>query len=299
MKIQNLNIESAYQFCLDIARQHYENFPTASIFLTREQRNATAAIYAFARHADDLADEGTMETGPRLAALDEYQQQLEQIYNGEPVTEPIFIALADTIARFDIPKRALVDLLTAFRMDVLKKRYNDFTELLHYCEHSANPIGELVLYVHGTYSEQNKLLSDRICTALQLINFIQDIAEDYCQRQRIYIPLDEMETFAVTENMFGDTNTNPSLEKLVQYQLKRAKALLLSGAELVDALHGKLKWIITLTLCSGLRVCAKLQTRQNCSVRPTLNHFDWIKIGLHALYFRPVKARAKLLRTLY
>ena len=295
--MQKENVESAYQYCMNVARQHYENFPTASIFLNSAQRKATAAIYAFARHADDLADEGKNEASARLAALEQYQHQLEQTLQGQITNDPVFIALADAVSQFDMPQRALTDLLIAFRMDVTKKRYADFSELLTYCQFSANPVGELVLRLHNVCTEQNKLLSDRICTALQLINFVQDLDEDYQQRQRIYIPQDEMRKYAVSEELFDARIPDTAMEALVQQQLLRAQTMLLSGIDLVDALHGKLKLIIILTICSGLRICEKLQTRQNCFIRPTLNIFDWVKIGLQAIYFRSLKARAKLEQT--
>ncbi len=295
--MQKENVETAYQYCMNVARQHYENFPTASIFLNPAQRKATAAIYAFARHADDLADEGEIDASARLAALEQYQHQLEQTLHGEFTNDPVFIALADAVSQFDLPQRALSDLLTAFRMDVTKKRYADFSELLTYCQFSANPVGELVLRLHNACTERNELLSDRICTALQLINFVQDLDEDYQQRQRIYIPQDEMRKFAVSEELFDARTPNAAMEALVQHQLQRAQSMLLSGAALVDTLHGKLKLVIVLTICSGLRICAKLQTRPNCFVRPTLNLFDWVKIGLQAISFRSSKARAKLAQT--
>lgn len=296
-KMQNQNIEAAYQYCQDIARQHYENFPTTSILLNPVQRRATAAIYAFARHADDLADEGERDAATRLDMLKQYRQYLTRIYQGEHINDPVFIALTHAIGRFELPERALGDLLQAFSMDVTKKRYANFDELLGYCRYSANPIGELVLRLHAVCTEQTKILSDQICTALQLINFIQDIDEDFKQRQRIYIPQDEMTTFAVTEDMFENRVNNSAMQKLMQFQLDRATAMLVSGSVLIDHLHGKLKFVITLTVCAGLRISMKLQKRPHCFDRPTLTAYDWIKIVLHAMYFRPNTARAKLQQT--
>lgn len=292
--MQSQNLQSAYQFCLDLTRQHYENFPTASIFLGREQRKATAAIYAFARTADDIADEGSLDIVTRLKYLDDYQQKLDAVYQNHPSDDPVFIALTDTIKRFELPKHVLADLLTAFRMDVEKKRYSDAADLIRYCQYSANPIGELVLRLHGVYTRQNKQLSDLICTALQLINFIQDIDEDYQQRNRIYIPLDEMHKFSVTEDMIANRNDAAELAALVKYQQDRAHAMLLDGIELIDHLHGNLRLVIALTISSGLRIIDKLQARQNCFTRPTLRKWDWVIIGLNALYFRTIRTRAKI-----
>ena len=292
--MQRQNRQSAYQHCLDIASRHYENFPTASLLLNKEQRNATAAIYAFARYADDIADEGNIESAVRLHELDNYQQKLDDIYLSKNDTDPVFIALADAVKRYQLPRQTLGDLLTAFRMDVNKKRYNNFDELRNYCRHSANPIGELVLRLHGAYSQENKRLSDCVCTALQLINFVQDIDEDMQQRDRIYIPLDEMQQFAVAEASIKQRRVSAELEKLVAYQLTRAQNLLLEGSELVDHLHGKIKWVIALTVSSGMKICDKLHKRRNCYTRPTLTKLDWIKIGLNTVYFRAIRSRAKL-----
>lgn len=292
--MQRQNLQSAYQYCLAIAKRHYENFPTASILLNREQRKATAAIYAFARIADDIADEGSLDTSTRMQQLDEYAEKLTAIYQGQETSDPIFIALADTVKHFDLPKKTFVDLLTAFRMDIEKQRYANFAELLNYCRYSANPIGELVLRLHSCYTPQNKQHSDRVCTALQLINFVQDIDEDYRQRNRIYLPLDEMHQRAVTEDMLKNRDTSAPLASLVKYQLDRAQRLLLDGVDLVDNLSGKLRLVIALTISSGLKMCDKLHSRPNCFIRPTLNKGDWMKIGLNALYFRPIRSRAKI-----
>jgi squalene synthase HpnC len=292
--MQRQNLQSAYQYCLDIARQHYENFPTASIFLDHKQRKATAAIYAFARTADDIADEGRLDDVTRLRKLDDYQQKLESIYQAQSVDDPVFIALADTVKHYSLPKQILADLLTAFRMDVEKNRYANFAELLRYCEYSANPIGELILRLHGYYTPQHKQLSDHICSALQLINFMQDINEDYKLRDRIYIPLDEMHRFSVDEDILKNQSESIELAELVQYQLERAQHMLLNGAALVDQLNGKLRLVIALTISSGLRIIDKLQTRQNCFIRPTLHKWDWVIIGLNALYFRAIRTRAKI-----
>jgi squalene synthase HpnC len=291
------DIEKAYQYCQDLARQHYENFPTATRLLDAQQRKATAAIYAFARQADDIVDEGDHSAQTRLQLLDQYLLSLENIYNGIAVDDPVFIALSDTIRQFDLPQQAFRDLLYAFRMDVTQQRYTTFQELLHYCRHSANPIGQLILRLHRSYSAENGRLSDHICTALQLINFIQDIDEDFQQRQRIYIPQDEMATFAISEDMLANRVSNERLEKLVQTQLERAQNFLLSGSGLVDALRGRLKLIMMLTINSGLEICSKLQSRQNCYVRPVLHKADWIKIVLRTMYFRSYIARAKLRAT--
>lgn len=292
--IQPQNIQAAYAYCMDIARAHYENFPTASFLLDRQQRLATAAIYTFARQADDFADEGELDPDTRLGLIRDYATWLDDIYAGRQVSNPVFIALADAAQRYGIPKQPLHDLLTAFSMDVRQHRYADFSGLLHYCQHSANPIGELVLRIHGAYTPENKQASDQICTALQLINFLQDIDEDMQQRDRIYIPLDELARYSLDQHDLSSRHDSAALKALLNVQLQRARAMLLSGSHLRDHLHGKLRLVITLTLCAGLSICDKLAARENSFDRPTLNKRDWIKIVLRASRFPAYRRHVKM-----
>jgi squalene synthase HpnC len=172
-------IRSSYKYCEKIAKEHYENFPIASLLIPRDKRKYIYSIYAFARAADDFADELNIEGGKekRLVLLKEWGQKLEDCYKGKAYS-PIFIALMNTIEKCDIPIEPLENLLKAFSQDVIKNRYNDFDEVLKYCENSANPIGRLVLMVFGVKDDELFKLSDNICTALQLINFWQDVSVD-------------------------------------------------------------------------------------------------------------------------
>ncbi len=296
-EIQPQNIASAYAHCLAIAQNHYENFPTASFLLNPTQRNATAAIYAFARTADDIADEGNLDAATRHQQMDKLQDCLSRCYLNDNCPDPIFIALADTIQRYAIPEQTLASLLVAFNMDIDKQRYADFEELIEYCTHSANPVGELVLRIHGCCSDQALMYSNAICSALQLINFLQDIDEDLQQRNRIYIPMNEMRAFSVSEDALRARRNSPELHALLQHQLVRARNMLLTGSQLVDMLHGKLKLVIKLTICGGLTVCDKLQQRQDSFTRPRLSRLDWVKITLRAFGFSADRARAKIQQT--
>jgi phytoene/squalene synthetase len=179
-------------------------------------------------------------------------------------------------------------------MDINKKRFETFSELLFYCDHSANPVGELILRLHKIHSPATQTLSNHICTALQLINFLQDIHEDYSLRDRIYIPQDEMEKFAVTEDNIRSKANSDNLSQLVNFQLIRAMDMLLAGVPLIAYLHGRLKWVIKLTIISALCVCEKLSRREDVFTRPVLNRAEWLNILLRTLYFRPDMTRAKI-----
>src|SRR3990172_2992871 len=171
-------VEQAYSQCQRITRSHYENFPVASVLLPRRLRQPISVIYAYARSADDFADEGDLDASTRLSLLDDYRRQLDRLTQGERPTDPVFIALADVIEKYALPLEPFYDLLAACRMDVTKKRYASFDEVMAYCRYSANPVGRLVLHLSNDASPQNLQDSDAICSALQLINFFQDITQD-------------------------------------------------------------------------------------------------------------------------
>lgn len=293
--MQDKRTESAYQECLRLSREHYENFPTASRIIQKKHRNATAAIYSFARRADDIADEGDKPDAWRYRNLEIFSRFLTDIFNKKPVNDATFVALADTIERYQLPKTPFDNLLTAFTMDIDKKRFANYDELIYYCRHSANPIGELVLRLHGFWNESTRKLSDQICTALQLINFIQDIRGDLLLRDRIYIPQDEMEQFGITEQQLKAGKNSAQLLQLVGQQLERASFMLLSGAPLVRHLTGRLKWVIRLTITSGLLICLKLSSRTSVFERPVLTKSAWMFIVYKSLYFRPDRTHAKII----
>src|SRR5512143_2479690 len=213
-----------------LARKYYENFPVASWVLPRKMRLAVAVIYAFARTADDLADEGPGNEATRLNQLDSYRHKLERMAANEAVNDPVFIALADTVRQHRLPLQLLFDLLSAFRQDVTKKRYASFAELRDYCRRSADPVGRLLLHLNGSADEINLKLSDQICSSLQLINFLQDIDQDYRENNRIYIPLDEMAQHGVDETWFHERRSDDAMRALVNLQIKRARQMMLAGA---------------------------------------------------------------------
>lgn len=272
--IQNDTLEAAYQHCLQIARSHYENFPVASWLLPSRLRRATAVIYSFARRGDDIADEGAVDTTVRHAALQVMWNALDDIAAQRPCTDPLFIALTDVIHNFKIPLQYCYDLLKAFRSDIDIHQYNSYTDVKHYCRHSADPVGRIVLHIHDQASPENLLLSDQICTALQLINFIQDVDSDWQERQRCYLPLDEMHAQGIELDDLTLHRNDLAMHSLIRQQLDRARQMLSSGAPLVHHLHGALAWEIRAIVASAWRISDKLAIRTNIYQRPTLRPSD-------------------------
>ena len=223
----------AYRTCRRLARDHYENFPVASLLLPRRLRDPVAAIYTFAREADDLADEGELAPSERLARLDTHERMLESAVEGRPPAAPTFVALADVFTRHRLSVQPFRDLLTAFRMDVTRDRYADFEDVLGYCRYSANPVGRLMLELFEASDAENRALSDRICTALQLLNFLQDIESDYRVRGRVYLPQEEMEAYGVREEALAQARRGQDVRAVVAIQVERTRRLLDEGAPLI------------------------------------------------------------------
>ncbi|HEX5636462.1 MAG TPA: squalene synthase HpnC [Gammaproteobacteria bacterium] len=263
-------LAAAYQFCQNMARKHYENFPVASLLLPARLRKHVAAIYAFARQADDLADEGNISAEQRLQALQEMTGLLHQCQQAR-VDDPLYLALADTIQQFSLPVSLFDDLISAFSQDVTRHRYTSFDEVLHYCQRSANPVGRLMLYLHGQTDDLSFAQSDNICTALQLINFYQDLHQDYHELGRIYIPLQDMAVYGVTEQHFEKSINDDAMRQLMQLQYHRAEQLLLHGSALGTRLDGRCGLEIRLIIAGGERILIKLANQKNHFSRPRLN----------------------------
>jgi len=278
-----LSLPQAYQHCQQVVRNHYENFPVASWFLPKKLRQPISVIYAFARHADDLADEGDLDDLKRHEALEQYQADFESALKNSYSTNPTLFALSDVIKNHQLPTHLFFDLLTAFKMDTQTKRYQIFDDVLNYCHYSANPIGRLLLHLHKRDSEINLKNSDAICTALQLINFYQDIHQDIKENNRIYIPTDELEKFNVTEQHFYNETNDSSMQKLMQIQIKRAKKIMLSGAPLGRQLTGLFGLEIRMITQGGLAIANKLQKIPNVFDRPRLTSRDKFVMLLNAL----------------
>jgi len=272
-------LQNAYAECLHMAQSHYENFPVASRLLPKYLRQPIAVIYAFARRADDFADEGDLSDEERITALNDFGNKLEAIEQGKAVEDATFIALADVIKQHQLPVSLFHDLLTAFKMDVTKARYANFGEVIEYCRYSANPVGRLLLHLNKANSPQNLGYSDAICSALQLTNFLQDISQDLEESDRVYLPQDEMKQFGVTEEDIHNKLTNPATRRLIEFQIRRTVKLMQAGAPLGKALKGRMGLELRMTIMGGSRILYKLnQQYDDVFSRPRLNKWDivWV-----------------------
>jgi squalene synthase HpnC len=231
------SLEEAEAYCQRLARSHYENFSVATWFLPGKYRQDFYNVYAYCRISDDLGDE-VGDTQASLALLDQWQTELDACYAGSP-RHPVFVALRETIGRCAIPKHELSDLLTAFRQDQTVTRYETFEDLLGYCKNSANPVGHLVLYVCGYRDEERQKLSDFTCTALQLANFWQDVSVDYL-KQRIYIPLESLRRFGVTEQEIAAQRNTASFCSMMQFEVERAREWFERGLPLISKVDREL-----------------------------------------------------------
>lgn len=279
----NLTLSQAYQHCEDIVHNHYENFPVASRFLPKRLRLPISVIYAFARHADDLADEGELEDEQRYEALVKYQTDFESAVQSSNSNDPVLFALADVIRKHQLPNKLFFDLLTAFKMDTQTKRYQSFDEILNYCQYSANPVGRLLLHLHKQDTPENLTYSDAICTALQLINFYQDIQQDFNENNRIYIPVDELKEFNVTEEHFKKSINDQQIQNLMLHQIQRAQKIMLSGTQLGKQLSGLFGLEIRMICQGGLCISNKLMKIPNVFERPRLTRHDKFVMLWHAL----------------
>jgi len=271
----HLAIESAYLSAEKFARDHYENFPVISFLVKKEQRKHIAVLYWFARTADDIADNPNLPDEEKIIKLNLFERRLTSLLKGNCEND-YETALYNTITLLHLTHGLFYDLLTAFRQDLIKKRYKSFVELLDYCKYSANPIGRLILEINDIRDDSTFYYSDQICTALQLINFYQDVKDDY-DMNRIYFPLDEMNNFLVTENMFELNKINHNLEKLVKYNIDRAEKILEEGEKLLEFLPGRLKIEIKWTILGGHQILTKIKKNSfDIFTRPKLNKLDFL-----------------------
>ena len=249
----------AYAYCERLAREHYENFPVASLLLPASMRPHIAAIYAFARRADDFADEPGPEPAERLRLLDVWGTRVDQ----DPVSPDanraaaeddfIFFALQHTIRTLALPRTLFHDLLSAFRQDVVRTRYETWPDLLDYCRRSANPVGRLVLRVAGCNDTRLDAQSDAVCTALQLTNFWQDLAIDW-KRGRLYVPLEDRDRAHARDADLDAGRITPEWQAALRAVAHRTRALFDAGRPVCDAVNGRLRWELRLTWLGGTRI---------------------------------------------
>jgi len=248
----------AQEYCRRLARTHYENFSVASWFLPERLRQHFFNVYAYCRISDDLGDE-VGDPNASLELLDQWQAELEACYTGTP-RHPVFVALSDTVHRFDIPKQTFADLLTAFRQDQTTTRYSTFDDLLGYCRYSANPVGRLVLYVCGYRDAERQALSDSTCTALQLANFWQDVSVDYA-KGRIYLPLEDLRRFGVSEADIAAQRNTSAFCNLMRFEVERARDWFQRGFPLAGKVDRELAIDIELFSRGGQEILRAIETQ--------------------------------------
>jgi squalene synthase HpnC len=280
------SVDEAYAYCSRLARSHYENFPVGSILIPKNLRKHFHAIYAFARAADDFADEGYsagFSQQERLAWLAEWHQMLKEAFQRR-AAHPIFIALAETAAAFELPISLFEDLLSAFSQDVTTRRYRSFDDLLDYCRRSANPIGRLILLLFGYKDERLHKLSDHICTGLQLANHWQDIGIDL-DKDRVYLPQQDLARFGLSVAELKQRRATDSFKRLMQYEVELAREHFARGRALCLCVGGRLGLELRAVWLAGMRILESIE-ENNYDVfhrRPVITAADKIKIVSVAL----------------
>ena len=288
-----------YEACSRLAREHYENFPVGRL-VSKKLRPHVHAVYAFARVADDLADEGYADPrlrdassaapteAERLAVFRNYRQAWQNAIEGKEYDQSyawIFQPLQKTKAELDLPNSLFLDLLSAFEQDIVQRRYEDFSSVLDYCRRSANPIGRLVLLIHGERSPELAQLSDKICTGLQLANFWQDISVDL-GKDRLYLPQYDLRRLGVIEDDLFQGRSTPNFRNCLRYQCEKTWALFREGEALSRHLPRPLNWEIRLTWLGGTEILKKIeaQSYDTLSRRPKVTKTDFLRLGLQAFF---------------
>jgi squalene synthase HpnC len=264
------SLPDAYSYCERLARTHYENFSVATWFLPKRLRQHFCNVYAYCRISDDLGDE-TGNPAASLQLLDQWESELNACYDGNP-RHPVFVALAGSVREFEIPKHEFSDLLTAFRQDQTVTRYETFDDLVGYCRNSANPVGHLVLYLCGYRDPERQQLSDFTCTALQLANFWQDVSVDY-DKGRIYLPLESLRKFQVTETDIANKNNSPQFREMMRLEVERARDWFDRGLPLISKVSRELAIDLELFSRGGQEILNAID-RQDYAVlgrRPALS----------------------------
>jgi hydroxysqualene synthase len=290
---QGHSLTIAYAYCERLARAHYENFPVASRLLPAPMRPHIAAIYAFARRADDFADEPGPDVNERLRRLDDWTARLDR---GTPTlhTEAetagddlIFVALENTIRTHRLPRSLFHDLLSAFRQDVVTTRYATWRDVLDYCRRSANPVGRLVLRVAGHDSPELDAQSDAVCTALQLTNFWQDLAVDW-RRGRLYLPLEERDRAWARDADLERGLMTDEWRAALQRATERTRALFKAGRPVCDAVRGRLRWELRFTWLGGMRILDRTEAAgfDPFNGRPILTAADALALAWQALRWK-------------
>jgi len=283
MSASDNELRAAYTECRRLASRHYENFPTASYLVPRDKRDALAAVYAFARYADDVADEPGVEN--RLEKLADWRAKLAASYAGK-IDHPVFLALRDSAERFQLSRENFENLLRAFESDVVVNRHSNFNSLLAYCTCSANPVGRLVLELFGYHDPHLFELSDNICTALQLTNFWQDVAVDF-SRDRVYLPQEDMARFHYTLDDLRAGGSDARWQEMLAFEIARTRELFERGRGLPEEVQPKLRTQLRLTWLGGTAILSKIEavSYDIFQRRPALSKWDFLR-----LYWRARRA---------
>jgi len=264
------SLDQAQEYCRQLARSHYENFSVATWFLPKHLRQDFLNVYSYCRISDDLGDE-VGDPAASLALLEEWQSELDACYDGTP-RHPVFVALAQTVKTFAIPKHEFSDLLIAFRQDQTVTRFETFDDVLAYCRYSANPVGHLVLYLCGYHDAERQQLSDYTCTALQLANFWQDVTVDYA-KGRIYLPLEDLRQYSVTEKDLAQNHNTTAFCQMMEFEVKRAREWFRRGLPLTKKVDAQLAVDLELFTRGGQEILNAIE-RQNFAVlghRPVIS----------------------------
>jgi squalene synthase HpnC len=281
----SLEIEACYRYCEALCRAKHHNYPVGSMFARSQLRKHIFALFAFARVADDFADEPAYE-GRRARELDRWEEQLHAAYRGK-AEHPVFVALADTVDKFSLPITEFTEMLSGFRTDLERKRYATFDELLSYTRQAAAPIGRLLLYIGGYRAPELHAYAEDLANALAVARLIQDVAQDW-DRGRIYLPLEDLRHFGVSENDIATKRVSAAVANLVRFEVARARALFERARPLVDIVGSDLAVELALTWHGGMRILDKIEGtgKRALAQRPTLNAADKALVLARAIAWR-------------
>lgn len=270
----------AFRWCENLAKSHYENFPVGSVLVPKEMRPHFYNIYAYSRLADDLADEGNFSSSERFNRLNNFRESfLECVNPNSQPKEPVFVALKETMNILQLPQKPFLDLVKAFEMDTTFKEYENREQQIFYCKHSANPVGKLVLSLFGKSNPENDILSDKICTALQIVNFLQDISVDW-EKGRVYIPSEVYKSFGLEREDFNNSTKSESFREMILSEVDFVEKMFYEGSELVHKTSGRLSLELRFVVSGGLTILGKVK-ELNSKLRferPHLKATDKFKI---------------------
>ncbi|MFZ1289449.1 MAG: squalene synthase HpnC [Melioribacteraceae bacterium] len=284
-QIKNSDLTILFNQAIDFTNSHYENFPVLSFFVPKNLRKYTAVVYQFARQADDISDEGNRSSQEKLVELEKYEIELINSLN-QNYQNDFWKVFHHTVIAKNLSKENFINLIKAFKQDLIKFRYSNFDDLLNYCENSADPVGRIILEIYNIRNNEAKNYSDLICTALQLTNFYQDVSIDF-QKGRIYIPQNEMYDFSIDENDIKNSTNKIKFAELMEFQVNRTKKMFLEGRKILNFLPFRLRLQILVTIKGGEEILNKIK-KLNYDVinqRPKLNKIDFINIFLSTIIF--------------